>query len=323
MPNGPKFSVITSFLGKTNDRFCSYQKDRTIQEKLKIAGQLEGVSAIEIVYPYETPDPKILNVLCSENNLEISAINCNIKADKSFLSGALCSVNKTVRRKAIDLIKSAKDYAALAGSNKVHVAPLNDGFDYLFQENYPAAWKYLLEAFAEVCEYKPEISLFIEYKASEPRVQCFIDSAAKALLICKEIGRPNIGITLDFGHALQHGENPANELCTIAENGVPYYIHINDNNGKWDWDLITASSNYLNYVEFIFWLKEYGYDDFLSSDTSPARLNAIKVFEANVMITSKIWSMIDNLDRKSIKKYMSSGSYEKTLNIIIKDIYRL
>lgn len=319
----PKFSVITSFLGKTKDRFCEYQQDRNLEDRLKIIAGIKNVSGIEIVYPYETPDPPELNTLLKKYNLEVSAVNCNIKADKEFLSGAICSINKNTRKKAIAFIKNAKDYALSIGADKVHCAPLNDGFDYLFQENYPLAWKYLVDSFSEVCEYKPEVNLFIEYKASEPRVNCFIDSSAKALLLCKNIGTSNIGITLDFGHALQRGENPANELCLIAENGIPFYIHINDNNSKWDWDLITASYNFLNYVEFIFWLQEYGYKDYLSSDTAPARLDAKKVFEANVNITSKIWDLVEKLNRKKIKNYMNEGNYIKILKIIEKDIYRL
>ena len=322
MINKPKFAIITHFLSKTKDRFCTYQEEKTLEEKFKLIAEIKNITGIEIVYPYETPKSDELNILLKKNNLSVSAINCNIKADPQFISGSLCAHKKNVREKAIDMMKGAKDYAISVGSNKVHCAPLNDGFDYLFQENYPLAWKYLIEALSEVCEYKPEIKLFIEYKVSEPRVKCFVDSAAKALLLCKEIDRPNIGITLDFGHALQRGENPSNELCIIAESGVPFYIHINDNNGKWDWDLITASYNYLNYVEFIFWLKEYKYNDFLSSDTSPMRLNVIDTFSANIHITSKIWELLDNIDKKQLKDNMNSGDYGKTLKIIEKNIYK-
>ncbi len=323
MQNKPKFAVITSFLGKTKDRFCEYQKDIQLADKFEILSEIEDISGIEIVYPYETPEVDELNKLLKKYNLKVSAINCNLKAEKEFLSGAFCSTDKNTRNKAIMLVKNAKDYAADIGADKVHCAPLNDGFDYLFQENYPLAWGYMVEACMEVCEYRPDIKFFIEYKASEPRVNCFIDSAAKALLLCKNIGTSNIGITLDFGHALQRGENPANELCLIAENGIPFYIHINDNNSKWDWDLITASYNFLNYAEFIFWLQEYDYEDFLSFDTSPARLDVKDTFNSNVRITSKIWSLVERLDKKKMKSYMSQGNYSKILKIIEEDIYGL
>jgi hypothetical protein len=34
--------------------------------------------------------------------------------------------------------------------------------------------------------------------------------------------------------------------------GVPYYVHINDNNGKWDWDLMAGTNNLWLYVEFLY-----------------------------------------------------------------------
>ena len=36
--------------------------------------------------------------------------------------------------------------------------------------------------------------------------------------------------------------------------GFPYYIHINDNNAKWDWDYMVASHNFIEYVEFVYYL---------------------------------------------------------------------
>jgi xylose isomerase len=319
----PRYAIITSFLGKTRDRFSEYHEDRTIAEKLDLLSKIKGVSGIEIVYPYETPSPEELLLLLKKYNLEVAAINCNIKRESDFLSGSICSTNRATRKKAVDFIKGAKDYACSVKSDKVHCAPLNDGYDYIFQTDYTIAWKHLVEAFLEVSEYKPEIDLVIEYKESEPRAHCFVDSAAKALLLCREIGRTNVGVTIDFGHSLQRGETPAEELCLIAESGFPFYVHINDNNRKWDWDMITATHNFLGYVEFLFWLKQYDYKGFLSSDTAPCRLDISQTFEANIRITSKIWSLLENLNRSDFRKLIASGDYIKVLRKIEEDIYKL
>lgn len=319
----PNFGIITSFLGKTRDRFSEYHEEKTIEEKIKLVSKINGISGIEIVYPYETPEADLLNDILRRQNLSVAAINCNIKAERDFISGSISSSNKKIRRKALEFLKGAKDYAQSVGANKVHCAPLNDGFDYIFQENYSLSWKNTIEVLNEVCIYKPEINLFIEYKESEPRAHCFIDSAAKALILCDRVGKPNIGITLDFGHSIQRGENPANELCIIADSGIPFYIHINDNNGKWDWDLFVTSHNFLKYVEFIFWLKEYKYNDFLTSDTSPNRLDIVETFKTNVRVTTKIWNMVEELNRKKIKSLIDSGDYFKVWKLIENNIYKL
>ena len=41
-------------------------------------------------------------------------------------------------------------------------------------------------------------------------------------------------MTIDVGHSLYGGETPAEALCLLEDSGFPYYVHINDNDRKWD-----------------------------------------------------------------------------------------
>ena len=161
------------------------------------------------------------------------------------------------------------------------------------------AWSIACE---EAADYVPQMPLYMEYKPSETRVHCTLDSAAKGLLLCNAVGRSNLGITLDIGHSIYGGENPAEALSLIALSGVPYYVHINDNNGKWDWDLMAGTCNLWLYVEFLYHLKELGYDGWITSDTSPVRQDAIETFAFNVRMTNRIWNWLDVVDRDAIKQ---------------------
>ena len=42
--------------------------------------------------------------------------------------------------------------------------------------------------------------------------------------------------------------NPAEELVLLAESGQPYYVHINDNDGRWDWDYFCGTKHLLEYA---------------------------------------------------------------------------
>ena len=121
--------------------------------------------------------------------------------------------------------------------------------------HYAAAWKNLVSAAAEAAAYLPEIPLHLEYKFSETRVRCTMDTAAKTLLLCREVDNPALGVTLDFGHSMYGNENPAEALTMLAESPYPYYIHINDNDGRWDWDYFCGTKHFLEYVEFLYYLK--------------------------------------------------------------------
>lgn len=319
-----KQAVISSFLSKTKDRFHEYNEEKTLEERFKIVSEIEGMDAMELVFPYEVSNSDELKTLTSKYKINIAAINVNVKAEPEFKNGGLTSNKKEIRAKAVRFIKDAKDFAKKVGANKVTCCPLGDGYEFNFNCNYAQSWKYLIDAFGESASYLPEIPLFIEYKPAETRGRCFINTAAKTLCLLNEIGNKQMGVTIDFGHSVMFGnENPAEALTLIAESPFRYYIHINDNNGQWDWDYFVGTKHFLDYVEFLYYLQEYNYNDYITSDTSPTRWDIKGTFEANARITNKLCKLLSNLNRKEFNKLISGEDYLKTWKFIEKNIFSL
>ena len=316
-----KCSVITSFIGQTKDRFRFYNDDITIEEKLDMVVKMEDIDGVEVVHPYEVPAADKMKKLLKERKLNVAAVNVNIKSEPEFIHGTVTSSDPAVKAKAIQFIKNAKDYAQDIGADKVQCCPLGDGYEFSFQHHYGKAWKSMIDFFAEAGDYKPEIPLFVEYKPSEVRGRCTLSTASKAVYMLEQIGNPNMGITLDFGHSMYGDENPAEALCLLAESKFPYYIHINDNDKKWDWDYMVGSHNFLTYVEFLYYLNEYKYDDYITSDTSPQRQDIMKTFEANARWSNKIWNIIKNLDKDQMNKLMSKDDYMDMWKFIEENIF--
>ena len=319
----PKFSLITAFVSKTKDRFHEYNAPKTLDERLEMVSRMDGMSGVECVFPYEVQDAEELKGLLKKYNLQMAAVNVNVKAEPEFRNGGLTSVDPAIRAKAVQYIKNAKDFAQAVGADKVTCCPLGDGYEFAFQCDYGQMWKYLVETFSEAGDYKKEIPLFIEYKPSETRGRCFLDTATKALCILNDIGIKEMGVTMDYGHSKYGDENPAEIVSLLANSKFPYYIHINDNNAKWDWDYMVASHNFLEYVEFIYYLQEYGYDDFITSDTSPTRWDIIGTFEANTRMSMKIWNMLNTIDRTEFKKLITAGDFLETWKFIEANIFKL
>ncbi len=296
-----KYSVITSFLGSSKDRFHDYNEPKTLAEKFEMASRIKGMSAVEVVYPYEANNVAETLALMKKYNLGISAVNVNIKAEPEFKMGGITSSNKKIREKAISFMKEGKAFAKALGVNKIQVCPLGDGYEFAFEADYEQNWTWLKEAFSEVADYLPEILCCIEFKPSETRGTCFLSNASKTVLLIKETGKKNLGVTLDFGHAMYGGTNPAEELSIIHAAGVPYYIHINDNDGKWDWDYFCAAKHPLEYLEFVYYLIKFGYDDYLVSDTSPTRTGIESTFAANNEVTERFVQIAKSLDVESLR----------------------
>jgi xylose isomerase len=318
-----KMAIITGFLSKTKDRFHEYNKPLELDQKFRLMEEIEGYDGVEIVYPYEVNDPEATRQALNNHNLNVAAVNVNVKAEPEFRIGGLTSHQPEVREKAIRFIKEAKDFAEAVGADKVTCCPLGDGYEFAFQYDYAVTWKYLVEAFGTAGDYKRNIPLFVEYKPSETRGRCFIDTASKALCLLNDIGIKEMGVTLDFGHSMYGNENPAEALVLLAESAYPYYIHINDNDGRWDWDYFCGTKHYLEYVEFLYYLKRYGYNDYLTSDTSPTRWDIKGTFEANSRMTNRIWKLLEDVDDGRLTQLMTDADYLETWKFVEKNIFGL
>jgi xylose isomerase len=282
--------------------------------------RIPGVAGAEVVHPYEVPDPEALQGLLGTRGLEVAAVNVNVKGDRAFAEGSLSSPDPAVRAKAVAFIKSAKDYAHAIGADRVTCCPLSDGYDYAFHTHYVRAWERMVDAVREGAAHRPEITLFMEYKPSETRVHCLLDSAAKTILLCDRVGG-NVGVTIDTGHSIYGGETPAEALAHVAMSGHSYYVHINDNNGKWDWDLMVGTCNLWGYVEFLYYLKEFGYDGWITSDTSPVRQDAVETFAFNVRMTNRIWSWLDRVDRDFIREHLEQHEFLPIMKLLEGELF--
>ena len=311
-----KMAIITGFLSQTKDRFHEYNRPLDLDAKFSLMRTIEGYDGVEIVYPYEVSDPAETRALLQRHGLTVAAVNVNVKAEPEFRHGGLTSSRREIRDKAVGFIRGAKDFAAAVGADKVTCCPLGDGYEFSFQYDYAQTWKHLVETFGEAGAYRPEMPLFIEYKPSETRGRCFLDSAAKTLCLLSDIGNSHIGVTLDFGHSIYGNENPAEALALLAQSPYPYYIHVNDNDGRWDWDYFCGTKHYLEYVEFLYYLKKYGYSDYLTSDTSPTRWDIKGTFEANSRLSNKIWRLLDQIDGAALDRLMARGDYLETWKFI-------
>ncbi len=318
-----KLAIITSFLSQTKDRFHLYNKPLDLEQKFALLSTIEGYNGVEIVHPYEVNEAAHTRTLLEKYRLNVAAVNVNVKAEPEFRNGGLTSLEQQVRAKAVQFIRNAKDFAADIGADKVTCCPLGDGYEFAFQNDYAVAWKHLIETFSEAGDYRREIPLYIEYKPSETRGRCFVDTAAKALCLLNDIKIREMGVTLDFGHSMYGNENPAEAVSLLEASSFKYYIHINDNDGKWDWDYFCGTKHFLDYVEFLYYLKKYGYSDFFTSDTSPTRWDIRGTFEANSRLTTKIWQLFDQIDLAELEALMARGDYIETWKFIEQNIFSI
>jgi xylose isomerase len=205
-----------------------------------------------------------------------------------------------VRAQAVELLRQGKRVARDLGAARITCAPLADGYDGVFHVDYRHAWRWMVESIACAAADQPDILLHLEHKPAEPRVAGLLDTPAKVVRLCRDVGAPSVGITFNVGHAIAGGRLPAAAFADVLHARLPYYIHFCDATSAWDWDL-RAGTHYLwAWAEFLFYLKQDGYEGWLTADTFPVRQDARDVFAANLSITNLLCHWLDGLDNEAV-----------------------
>jgi xylose isomerase len=296
-------------VGRQRDRFCEYGEDSTITDKLERIARIPGVGGVELVYPRDLEAVDDVGDTLARLKLEVAAINVNIKSDRQFVAGGLTSPDPAVRGKALEYIRRGKECALALGAKRITCCPLADGYDYPFQACYAAMWERMVDTIREAAKYLPQITLSLEYKPYESRVHNLLSSAAKTILLCEAIGGKNVGVTVDTGHSTVVGESPAESLMLVVSRGLPFYVHVNDTNGKWDWDLMAGACNVWEYLEFLFYLKESGYADWITCDAVAHRQDPVEIYSLNAHFTAQLWSWLDTVDRNEIHDHLRQNDF--------------
>lgn len=160
----------------------------------------------------------------------------------------------------------------------------------------------------EIADYAPDIKFSIEYKPFEERSYAFLDSVGTTALMVNDIGRKNVGITLDYCHMLMKHENPAYSVSIAAARGKLFGIHLNDGYGTFDDGLMVGSASLMQTLEFLYYVKLSGFDSAIYFDTFPVREEACAECRQNMEITEKLFSLIDRIGMDRIDGIIKSNS---------------
>ncbi|SNT31192.1 sugar phosphate isomerase/epimerase family protein [Tropicimonas sediminicola] len=292
-----KLSIITLFLGQTKNRFLVYQDPADTPTHLDRAGAAEGIGAVELRYPADTADIPATKEALKRNNLAVSAINFASVRNDRWLRGAWTAEDPADRQAAVDDAKRAMDLAAELGASRLHNCPLNEGFDYPFELDPIAALDYSAECFEKICAHNRDINVCIEYKINEPRVRCQIGSAGELIAFADIVGARNLGATLDAGHCFLAGENPAATAALLHKCNRLFYVHINDNDTRGDWDVLPGTWHTWEFVELFYTLERLGYDDWIAFDIVCKEHDATPVFTDAAAIANKLKELSTRIDK--------------------------
>ncbi|MBS7644873.1 MAG: sugar phosphate isomerase/epimerase family protein [Candidatus Bathyarchaeia archaeon] len=313
-----KYSAGLWTFGQLSDRFSVYSGAAGLKEKFSRASRVQGLEGLEIIYPSEftRDDLDVLKALLKDHGFEVSSLLVNLFSDPKWKFGAFISQDEGLRREALELTKECMEVSKEVGSNLVNLWLGQDGYDYLFQVDYAKAWDLLIDSIKDCALHIPDVKLSLEYKLREPRTHSLIATVGKAVLIANEIGLDNVGVTIDIGHAFNAYENPAESLILARKWNRLFHIHMNDNFREWDDDMIVGSQNFWDYIEFFYYLKEVGYDGWLSLDVYPYRDDPVSVCSQSIANLKKLQELVSRIDPQSLKERMLSNDQPSIIKLL-------
>ncbi|RWO20201.1 TIM barrel protein [Mesorhizobium sp.] len=264
------------------------------------AAKVAGLTDLDLNFPDHVDEkPVEMARKLGDLRLSINGFAMRYYSNPAFKLGAFTNPDPAVRREAIDLTKAGIDAAREAGTNLMTLWLGQDGFDYAFQADYATLWQHEIDGIREVAAHDPDCLISLEYKPNEPRSYSLMPDAATTLLAIREIGLPNLGVTLDFAHVLYADEQPAFAAALVARHSKLLGVHLNDGYAKRDDGLMVGAVHTLQTIELLRQIRRDGYAGAIYFDTFPdmTGLDPVHECEVNIATVKRMLRVVDRLER--------------------------
>ena len=303
----PRFGAGLWNFASYVDRYATdgYAEPAGTLEQIRRAGEVGDLSVVDLNYPFtEGVTLDDVKEALAENNLAAIGVTPDIYL-RRFSKGAFTNPDPEVRKEAMDLLHEAANVVRELGADYVKLWPGQDGWDYPFQVNHHDVWELAKDGIRELASAHPDLKFVIEYKPREPRVKMLWDSAPRTILGIQEIGLDNVGVLLDFGHALYGGESPAGSAQLLIDHGLLWGIDVNDNLRGWDDDLMVGTVHITEVFEFFYTLRKNNWNGVWQLDQFPFREDTVETARTSIRFLKAIDRALDTLDTEALEEAQS------------------
>lgn len=299
----PRFGAGLWHFASYVDRYATdgYAPAVSTIEQIARAGAVGDLSVVDVPYPF-TEGVTVADVAqaLKAHGLEAIGVTPEIYMRK-YAKGAFTNPDAQVRADLLAFLNEAADVVRALGAQYLKVWPGQDGWDYPFQVDHHQQWELAVSGMRELAQANPDVKMVIEYKPREPRQKMFWDSAAKTILGIKAMGVDNVGVLLDFGHALFGGESPAASAQLLIDHGLLWAMDVNDNLRGWDDDMVVGTVHPVEVFEFFYTLKVNGWEGVWQLDQFPFREDTVEAAKLSIRFLKAIHRALDELDIEELR----------------------
>ena len=284
------------------DRYAvdGYGDPRSTIEQIELAAEVGDISYVDLNYPFTggltTADVK---AALERTGLKAIGVTPDIYL-REHQMGAFTNPDPAKRESARAIMQGAADAVRELVARYVKIWPGQDGFDYPFQVDYKELNRLAVEGMRDLARANPDLKFVIEYKPREPRTHMFWSSAAKTVLGIQAMGVDNVGVLLDFGHALFGGESPAEAAQLLIDHGLLWGMDVNDNYRGWDDDMVVGTVHMTEALEFFHTLRVNGWEGVWQLDQFPFREDVVDNARTSIRFLKALHRALDRLDEEAL-----------------------
>ncbi len=282
------------------DRYATdgYGEPRTIIDAIELAGKVEDLSVVDLNWPFfggDFTDEQVKEALESarprRHRHHARDVHARLRQGRVHEPGprgprARARVHHAGVRRGPPVRRRLRE--ALAGPGRL-------GLPVPGRPRH-TLWKHSMDGVARLASENPDLKFVIEYKPREPRVHMSYSSVARTLIGIEQIGLPNVGILLDFGHALFGGESPADSAQLAIDHGRLFGMDVNDNLRSWDDDMVAGTVHPIELFEFFWTLKKNDWEGVWQLDQFPFREDSVTAAEVAIDFLRRVQRGLDRLD---------------------------
>lgn len=326
------------------DRFVSegykpLMKMPTFEEKLEMFANIGGMSAIGYgtYLDKEMEDPVTFRDKLAQYGLVVGSCAPDNYTKAHWKYGTFAARDPQTRREIVELGKRHMDWVEAADGVDVMFWMAHDGYNYPFQDHYETHWSYMADCIAEIAAHNPRVKCTLEYKNYEPLTHQYASDVSKVILLCQKVnqmtGYDNCKLIVDYGHALFGNKNPAESVALANSYGLLSMIHLNDNMGRFDDDLIFGTVSFWQGLEFFWKLLQIGYvntdirskDGWFIMDNWPARMDGIEATTEFVHMNNHMMRLAASLPHETIRELQKRDGnpphiYKLLRETVLKDV---
>jgi sugar phosphate isomerase/epimerase len=303
------------------DRYCpqGYRDPMKLQDRLAAASKIRGIKGVQLSQTDLTPDvsAKEMKRMLKDQGLACSGVSASLAHDRRFALAGFGHQHPKTRNAAIDEGRKAADMARQLGASEITIRLYSDGSDYPFHIDYACHWNTLISSIKTIAKYaSPDVNVAIAYKSSQPRKFLTVATVGKALSLCQEIAMKNVGVSVNFAHAMMAGETPAESIAFLSRSNKLFQVSFSECYRQSDDMMIPGSVHMWELMEALFYLKVTKYKGYVTLDMLPQRIDpgqACQIAAGNMAI---FWKKLEKIDTSELRRAQKTLDAVETQKII-------